>query len=102
MRRKESNLGKKMSDELTEMDYGTLGLALGKCLLLQEWIPKNRDYSLCVLTKENTNKAAQNGHILAVLPFGFPEMTDEEKIELMGKLEHGEKLAWLKNQPKEF
>jgi hypothetical protein len=85
-------------DDLTETDYGTLGLALGKCRILQEWIPKDGEFTMCILTKENAKKAAQQGLIIINLPFGFPDMTSEEYFALVGKLDNLEKIAWLKEQ----
>ena len=82
--------------DLTETEYSTLALALIKCDLLRNWVPRKGDYTLCVLTKENTRKAAQNGHIIISIPFGFPEMSDGEVHDLVQKLDELEKIAWLK------
>ena len=88
-----------MSDELTERDCGTLMAALTKCQLLREIVKNEKcKCKLCVVTEDRLKEAVQTGHILMVLPFGFPEMNVKEMDELMEKLHDLERLAWLKEQ----
>jgi hypothetical protein len=88
-----------MPDELTEKDCGMLMSALTKCQMLRE-IVKNESCKckLCVVTEDHLKAAVQTGHILMVLPFGFPEMNDGEMNSLMQKLCDMGQLAWLKEQ----
>jgi len=86
-----------MSDVLTETDYGALGLALGKCKLLNE-IVEDGKFKLCVISVDHIKEAAQKGYITMVLPFGFPKMSNEEVSELMQKLHDNQDIAWLKEQ----
>jgi hypothetical protein len=85
------------TSNLTKTDYGTLGLALGKCQLLNGIISDGK-FKLCVISQEHIKEAAQKGYITMVIPFGFPEMSDEEVSELMQKLQDGQSIAWLKEQ----
>ena len=88
-----------MSDELTEKDCGTLMSALTKCQMLRDIVENERcKCKLCVITEDHLKAAVQTGHILMVLPFGFPEMSTEEDDELIEKLHDLERLAWLKEQ----
>jgi hypothetical protein len=86
-----------MTEELTETDYGTLALALGKCHLLNEIIGSGK-FKLCVISTDHIKEAAQKGYIAMVLPFAFPEMNDEEADELMQKLCDCQSIMWLKEQ----
>ena len=86
-----------MTEELTETDYGTLGLALGKCKLLNDIVGDGK-FKLCVISTDHIKEAAQKGYITMVLPFGFPKMSNEEVSELMQKLHDGLDIAWLKEQ----
>ena len=88
-----------MSDGLTERDCGTLMAALTKCQMLREIVKNERcKCKLCVVTEDHLKEAVQTGHILMVLPFGFPDMGDDEMNALMEKLHDLERLAWLKEQ----
>ena len=88
-----------MPDELTERDCGTLMAALTKCQLLREIVKDGKcKCKLCVVTEDHLKEAVQTGHILMVLPFGFPDMGDDEMNSLMEKLHDLERLAWLKEQ----
>ncbi|MFB3897502.1 MAG: hypothetical protein ACE14V_14490 [bacterium] len=88
-----------MSDGLTERDCGTLMAALTKCQILREIVKNERcKCKLCVVTEDHLKEAVQTGHILMVLPFGFPEMNVKEMDELMEKLHDLERLAWLRGQ----
>jgi hypothetical protein len=84
----------------TQSELGLFGLALMKCHMLQELLGKKGKYKLCVVTKENLPKATQQGHILMVLPFGFPETSDVDLSDILERLEEQEKLAWLREQKK--
>ena len=87
------------SDELTERDCGTLMAALTKCQMLREIVKNERcKCKLCVVTEDHLTEAVQTGHILMVLPFGFPDMGDGETDQLMQKLSDLGELAWLKEQ----
>jgi hypothetical protein len=86
-----------MTPNLTETDYGTLVLALSKCRLLNDIVGDGK-FKLCVISQEHIKEAAQKGYITMVIPFGFPEMNDEEVSELMQKLQDGQAIAWLKRQ----
>jgi hypothetical protein len=88
-----------MSSDLTETDYVTLGLALGKCQMLNEIVGDGK-FKLCVISKEHIKDVAQKGYITMVLPFGFPKISNEEVSELMKKLEDEQSIAWLKEQRK--
>ena len=88
-----------MSDELTERDCGTLMAALAKCQLLREIVKGGKcKCKLCVVTEDHLKEAVQTGHILMVLPFGFPDMGDGEIDRLVEKLYDLERLAWLKER----
>ncbi len=88
-----------MSDGLTERDCGTLMAALTKCQLPRDIVKGGKcKCKLCVVTEEHLKEAVQTGHILMVLPFGFPEMNVKEMNELMEKLHDLERLAWLRGQ----
>ena len=88
-----------MSDELTERDCGTLMSALTKCQMLRDIVKNERcKCKLCIVTEDHLKAAVQTGHILMVLPFGFPEMNVKEMDELMQKLHGLERLAWLRGQ----
>jgi hypothetical protein len=85
--------------ELTETDYGTLALALGKCRLMQDFT-KDGDFKLCLIAKKNIPLI---GTLLTMVPpFGFPEMSDDEMHDLVQKLDELQKIAWFKEQPKEI
>jgi hypothetical protein len=86
-----------MTHELTETDYGTLALALGKCHLLNGIVDSGK-FKLCVISTEHIKEVAQKGYLTMVLPFRFPEMSDEDTDELMQKLQDGQSVAWLKEQ----
>lgn len=86
-----------MTRELSETDYGTLALALGKCHLINGIVDSGK-FKLCVIPKEHIKEVARKGYITMVLPFGFPEMSDEETDELMQKLYDCKSIMWLKEQ----
>lgn len=88
-----------MDDELLDIEYNTLILALGKCRMLNSFV-KSGKFKICVLSKEHIKPAAQQGHILMVLPFSFPDLTDKEYEALMKNLGDGSDLAWLRKQRK--
>jgi len=90
-----------MPDELTEKDCGTLMSALTKCQMLREIVKNERcKCKLCVVTEDHLKAAVQTGHVLMVLPFGFPGIGEGEMNALMEKLHDLERLAWLKEQKK--
>ncbi len=84
-------------DNLTEIDYGILALALSKCQLLNS-IVEDGKFKLCVISQEHINEAAQKGYVTMVIPFEFPNMNDEEVDELLKKLGDHQSIAWLKEQ----
>jgi len=86
-----------MTPALTETDCGTLALALMKCRFLNGMVDDGK-FKLCVISQEHIKEAAQKGYLTMVLPFGFPEMGDEEISELMQKLQDMQSIAWLKGQ----
>ena len=87
------------SDELTKRDCDTLMAALTKCQLLRDIVKGGKcKCKLCVVTEDHLKEAVQTGHILMVLPFGFPDMGDGEIDRLVEKLHDLERLAWLKEQ----
>ena len=86
-----------MTPNLTETDYGTLVLALGKCHLLND-IVEDGKFKLCVISQKHIKEATQKGYVNMILPFGFPKLSDEETSELMQKLYDGQAIAWLKRQ----
>lgn len=86
-----------MISDLTETDYGTLGLALSKCKLLNE-IVEDGKFKLCVISTDHIKEVAQKGYITIIVPFEFPKMSNEEVSELMQKLHDGQDIAWLKEQ----
>jgi hypothetical protein len=86
-----------MTPDLTETDCGTLALALMKCRFLNGIVDDGK-FKLCVISKEHIKEAAQKGYVTMILPFGFPEMSDEETNELMQKLQDIQSIAWLKEQ----
>ena len=88
-----------MADDLTEEELGTLSLALAKCQLINSSV-KSGKFKLCIIPKEYVPKAAQQGFITMILPFGFPDMTDDQTLDLMEKLDDMQKCAWLKEQKK--
>ena len=88
-----------LSNKLSERDCGTLMAALTKCQMLREIVKNERcKCKLCVVTEDHLKEAVQAGHILMVLPFGFPEMDMEEMGGLMQKLSDLGELAWLREQ----
>jgi len=89
------------SNELTEKDCDTLMSALTKCQMLREIVKNERcKCKLCIVTEDHLKAAVRTGHILAVLPFGFPEMSTEEEGKLIEKLHDLERLTWLKGKIK--
>jgi hypothetical protein len=86
-------------DELTESEYGICNLAIRKCTSLQGVVGSGK-FKLCVVANENVPLAAKNGHVLMVLPFGFPKITDREESVLIEKLDEHQKIAWLKERRK--
>ena len=82
-------------DDITDIEYNTLMLALGKCNMLQG-LTKSGHFKLCILAEDHIESAAQQGHILMVLPFGFPELTEQEYNDLMQKLSDASDIAWLR------
>lgn len=78
----------------TADELGLLGLALMKCHLLQEHLASKK-FKLCFIAAENIKPAAQKGYITMILPFRFPETTDEQLHDLMKRIEDEEKLVWL-------
>lgn len=89
-----------MTDEITDIEYNTLLLALGKCRMLSEHT-KSGEFKLCIVSQDHIAPAAQQGHILMVLPFQFPEMTEQEYTDLMQKLSDGSDIAWLRKNREE-
>ena len=88
-----------MMNELTETDYGTLGLALSKCHMLNGIVGDGK-FKLCVISQDHIREAAQKGYLTMVLPFSFPIMSDGEVSELMQKMQDLQSIAWLKEQKK--
>ena len=82
-------------DDITDIEYNMLLLALAKCNMLQG-LTKSGEFKLCIVSQDHIAPAAQQGHILMVLPFGFPEMTEQEYNDLMQKLSDGSDIAWLR------
>lgn len=85
------------SDTITEIEYNTAILALAKCYMLQGFV-KSGEFKMCIVAAEHVAPAAQKGFITMVLPFRFPEMTEEEYMALMQKLSDASELAWLREQ----
>jgi hypothetical protein len=66
--------------ELSDTDYNICMMAVMKCNLLHRAVKAGLP---CTLTLKN---------------FGFPEITDEEELELVEKLYQASELAWLRSQ----
>lgn len=86
-------------EDLNDIEYNTLILALGKCRMLNDFV-KDGKFKICILSKDHIKPAAQQGHILMVLPFAFPDLKCREYEILMKKLGDGSDLAWLRKQRK--
>jgi hypothetical protein len=66
--------------ELSDTDYNICMMAIMKCQLIHRAVKVGLP---CTLTSKN---------------FGFPDMTDEEELELVDKLHEASELAWLRAQ----
>ena len=86
-----------MDIDFTETDYGIMGLAIGKCQLLND-IVKDGKFKLCVIPQKHIKEVAQKGYLTMVLPFGFPAMSDLEIEDLIQKLTDAQSIVWLKEQ----
>lgn len=68
-----------MAGELTEDDYIICMKAVTKCQLLRSYTKSGLKYTV---TSDN---------------FGFTDMTDEQELELIEKLELASRAAWLRD-----